>query len=67
MYLGWFDDNPKKANKDKIAEACAAYVARFQMQPNVVLVNRDDATDDPRVRVEGYIRKNNFWVGWEDH
>ena len=67
MYLGWFDDNGKKAAETKIEEAIAAYQQRFGTAPNVVLVNRDE--DAPAtvqgvcVRVEGYIRRNNFWVG----
>lgn len=40
MYLGWFDDNPKKAATTKIAEGIAAYLARFKTRPNVVLCNR---------------------------
>lgn len=67
MYLGWFDDNPKKSASLKIEEAIAAYVERFGTRPNVVLVNEDDRVDRAGVlvRSEGYIRRNNFWVGWE--
>jgi len=66
-YLGWFDDNAKKAPADKIAEAIAAYQARFQAAPNIVLVNAADAVELEHicVRVESYIRRNNFWIGWE--
>jgi uncharacterized membrane protein YhaH (DUF805 family) len=34
----------------------------------VVLVNEADRADikGVLVRSEGYIRRNNFWVGWED-
>lgn len=49
MFLGWYDDNGKKAAQTKIEEAIAAYVERFGTAPNVVLVNR----------------RNNFWVGYE--
>lgn len=68
MYLGWFDDNPKKTTALKIAEAIDAYVDRFKTRPNIVLVNEADSADiqGVRVRAEGYIRRNNFWVGWED-
>ena len=38
MYLGWFDDNPKKTSALKIQEAIFAYTERFKTQPNVVLV-----------------------------
>jgi len=66
-YLGWFDDNAKKTPDDKIAEAIAAYQARFQAAPNIVLVNAADAVELEHisVRVESYIRRNNFWIGWE--
>lgn len=68
MYLGWFDDNPKKAVSLKIEEAIDAYMDRFNVRPNVVLVNEADRTDisGVNVRSEGYIRRNNFWVGWEE-
>jgi hypothetical protein len=68
MYLGWFDDNPKKPAALKIEEAIGAYVDRFKARPNVVLVNEADRADinGILVRSEGYIRRNNIWVGWED-
>ncbi len=69
MYLGWFDDNTKKTAEAKIVEAIAAYVGRFKTRPNVVLVNEADRAVGVKgvtVRCEGYIRRNNFWVGYED-
>lgn len=68
MYLYWYDDNAKKATTLKIEEAIAAYMARFKSRPNVVLVNEADRADikGVQIRSEGYIRRNNFWVGWED-
>lgn len=68
MFLGWFDDNPKKAADVKIGEAINAYVERFKVAPNIVLVNEADrpiASLNVTVRVESYIRRNNFWIGWE--
>lgn len=67
MYLGWFDDDRKKPPAKKIEEAIAAYVDRFKTCPNVVLVNAADLVEvrGVVVRAEGYIRRNNFWVGWE--
>lgn len=68
MYLGWFDDNPKKATATKIDEAIAVYVARFGTRPNVVLVNKDELherADGITVRAETYIRRNNYWAGYE--
>ena len=67
-YLGWFDDNPKKNAATKIAEAADAYFDRYGITPNVVLVNEADATADSGgivVHVQGYIRRNNFWVAWK--
>jgi hypothetical protein len=68
MYLGWFDDNPKKPAQAKIAEACAAYLARFGVRANIVLVNAADLVEvaGVAVRTVGYIRVNNFWIGRED-
>lgn len=67
MYLGWFDDTPKKAAPDKIEEAIAAYVQRFKTAPNVVLVNEVDRVDvdGVTVRSEHYMVRNNFWIGVE--
>ncbi len=67
MYLGWYDDNPKKPVALKISEAIEAYTSRFKAHPNVVLVNEadQDAVDGVQVRTEGFIRRNNFWVGIE--
>lgn len=68
VYLLWYDDNTKKASKLKIEEAISAYTDRFKSRPNVVLVNEADQTDiqGMLIRSEGFIRRNNFWVGWED-
>lgn len=68
MYLLWFDDNAKKATETKIAEAIAAYQARFSAPPNVVLVNEGEQVSvaGVLVRAERYIRKSNFWVGFEE-
>lgn len=68
MYLGWFDDTPKKSTRAKIEEAVAAYIDRFKTKPNVVIVNEVDRmdVDGVLVRSEHYMVRNNFWVGWED-
>lgn len=68
MFLGWFDDNAKKTTAEKVNEAIAAYVVRFGTRPNIVLVNEADRVVEVqgmKVRSESYIRRNNFWVGWE--
>jgi hypothetical protein len=68
VYLLWYDDSARKATQLKIEEAISAYTDRFKSRPNVVLVNEADRADikGVLVRSEGYIRRNNFWVGWED-
>lgn len=68
MFLMWYDDNPKKPTQQKIAEAVARYQERFQSAPNTVLTNEAEriAVDGMVVRSAGYIRRSNFWVGWED-
>lgn len=68
MYLGWFDDS-KKTPAEKIGDAIAAYQSRYSIAPNVVLVNEADRVEHPSIsiRVETYIRRNNFWVGYEGH
>lgn len=68
MYLGWFDDSRKKSAALKIEEAIAAYVDRYKTRPNVVLVNEADMCEvrGVLVRRESYIRRNNFWVGFEE-
>lgn len=49
-------------------EAIAAYVAHFQAQPNLVLVNAVDHLEltDIVVRSERTIQPNTFWIGHED-
>ncbi len=65
MYLGWFDDNPKKPIEIKIKEGIAAYTERFKVRPTVVLMHKPDLIEYPgiEVKTETYIRKNNFWIG----
>jgi hypothetical protein len=67
MFLMWFDDS-KKPTAQKIAEACARYQERFRSAPNTVLCNEAEriAVTGLVVRSEGYIRRSNFWIGWED-
>jgi hypothetical protein len=63
----WYDDTPDKTATEKIHAAIAAYVARFRVNPELVLVNAIDF-----VEVAGWhvfrdlrVRPNNFWVGSE--
>lgn len=45
------------------------FLARYGVKPNVALLSREDYADGVdygvTVRAEGYIRRNNVWVGWE--
>lgn len=68
-YLGWFDDNTKKSVDEKIIEGLSAYLDRFSIMPNILLMNPEDSklvvNNKIPVRVELYIRRNNFWFGYE--
>lgn len=68
-YLGWFDDNAKKSVDEKIIEGISAYLDRFSIMPNILLMNPEDSklvvNNKIPVRVELYIRRNNFWFGYE--
>lgn len=68
VYLLWHDDNPKKAAETKIAEASQRFIERIGSRPNVVLCNQADIceVEGMVVRVESYIRRGHFWIGWED-
>lgn len=68
MYMMWFDDSTKKTAAAKIEEAVAAYVRHFKSKPNTVLVNQADLeiVSGVQVRSANYVRRHNFWVGWED-
>ena len=68
MFLGWFDDTPKKSVQAKLEEAVERYVAKFGEAPDICLVSAADATQYPGldVRVADYVRPNHFWVGRGD-
>lgn len=65
MFLGWFDDTPKKNVEQKLEEAMQHYLSKFGETPNICLVNSADAThyEGLEVRVADYVRPNHFWVG----
>jgi hypothetical protein len=68
MFLGWFDDTPKKSVAEKIEEAVERYVAKFGEAPNVCLVNAANvaACNGLEIRPVEYVRPNHFWVGRDD-
>jgi hypothetical protein len=65
MFLGWFDDTPKKSVDKKLEEAVERYIAKYGETPDVCLVSATDATHYPGldIRVTEYVRPNHFWVG----
>ncbi|HKP52176.1 MAG TPA: hypothetical protein VJ183_05945 [Chloroflexia bacterium] len=68
MFLGWFDDTPKKSVSQKLAEAIERYEEKFGVSPSLCLVNANNVTtyDGLEVRVADYVRPNHFWVGRGD-
>jgi hypothetical protein len=66
VYLGWFDDNPKKTVAQKIDEAIERYVLRFGRRPNLCLVNRDEVISHRvvEVRPAGHVHRSHFLVGY---
>lgn len=67
MILCWFDDSTKPTDA-KITEAIGAYIDRFGCRPNMLLVHESVTATVAGIQVRPvtYVRRNNFWVGWED-
>jgi hypothetical protein len=65
MYLGWFDDDRKKATHTKIEEAFERYVSKFGGPPTYCLCNVADAIDYEGLEVKAvqHVRPNHFWIG----
>lgn len=69
LLLQCYDDNPKHTVAQRIAEACAAYVARFGCSPNLVLVNEADVgavVAGCEIKVSRYVGRNNYQVTKQD-
>jgi len=68
LYFVWFDDSPKKLASDKLQEALAAYRARYNAAPSLVLVSPADQLELPdiAVRSERTVQPNSFWLGFEE-
>ncbi len=68
MFLGWYDDTPKKSVTEKIEEAIERFVAKFGEAPNVCLVNAENvvAIEGLEVKAAPYVRPNHFWIGREE-
>jgi len=68
LYLVWYDADARRSVSEKIQDARAAYARRFNLAPNLVLVNAADATElaDIEVRSERTVQPHHFWVGRSD-
>ena len=68
MYLGWFDDTPKKSVVEKIEEAAERYITRFGQEPNVCLVNVANVAEFEKITIKAvdFVRPNHFWVGRDE-
>jgi hypothetical protein len=67
-YLVWYDADARRSVAEKIQDARAAYVRRFNLLPNLVLVNEVDAVQlaDIEVRSERTVQPHTFWLGHRD-
>lgn len=71
-YLMWFDDSPKATPAQRVADALAAFRARYGLPASVALVHPDDlpalAGIPAGVAVRGalYITRHVAWVGIEE-
>ena len=67
LYLGWYDDDTKKATATKISEGIERYEQKFGAAPNVCLVAEKELVEHPRVvvRAARTVRPNNFFIGLE--
>lgn len=68
IFLMWYDDKPKTTMATKIADACAAFHARFGVSANVALVPLDSPVEPVPgidVRTAATIGKGMVWVGRE--
>jgi predicted pyridoxine 5'-phosphate oxidase superfamily flavin-nucleotide-binding protein len=67
-YLVWYDENKQKTATEKIQEAIAAYIARFTVAPDLVLVSAADEAEVSGVLIRSHrtVQPNNFWVGMQE-
>jgi hypothetical protein len=65
LYLVWYDADTRRSVGEKIEDARAAYVRRFHLAPDLILVNAVNATElsDIEVRSERTVQPHHFWVG----
>ncbi len=68
LYLVWYDPDTHRSIDEKIQDACAAYIKRFSVTPDRVLVNGADLIElaEIEVRSERTVQPHHFWVGRSD-
>lgn len=68
-FLMWYDDRPKTSIDAKIADALAAFNARFGVAATVALISTDElpttAIEGVDIRVVQTVRRNTVWAGRE--
>ena len=69
FFFVWYDDTPKKPAGEKLQEAIAAYTARFNSAPNLVLAHANDQLGvvNVTVRYERTVQPNTLWLGYDAH
>ena len=69
IYLGWYDDNPKKKIADKINEAITRYIEKYQIEPNICLVTEQELISHPAISVRPahHVRPNYFYIGHDSN
>ena len=67
-YFVWYDESTQKTAAEKIQEASAAYVRRFAIAPNLVLVNSIDQTEVGGMLVHAThtVQPNSFWLARQE-
>jgi hypothetical protein len=74
MFFVWYDDNPKKAVKDKIDEAVLRYKQKYGKTPNVCMLSEKVQSNDYiptsgalglQIRPAKNVPQNYFWIGNE--
>lgn len=64
-YLLWSEPNTKKPASTVLQEGIAAYIARFDVAPRVVLVSVDNdvRSDDIEIVPRSHVLKHDYWIG----
>jgi hypothetical protein len=64
QFFVWLDDSAKTTGTEKIQAAIAAYVERFKVHPNLVLVNPGEVIEMQGITVQTAptVQPNTFWL-----